>query len=139
MGSEYIAAICGLAGAVIGAMSVAIVTYITQRQETRRRLVSSLVAAGLEQWKEYFAAYKSGHIRQGSALYPPEVYIFHIAQFASLVEKAGSISDAELAKEIRSYFAKINLITHECQIADAARKTAPETCNTGDIASKYGY
>lgn len=138
MGSEYIAAICGLAGAVIGATSVAIVTYITQRQETRRRLISSLVAAGLEQWKEYFSAYKSEHRQQGSILYPPEVYIFHIAQFAPLIERAGTLSDAQLAKEIRLYFAKIDLVAHECEMADAARKAARDACGGDDVTPKHG-
>lgn len=138
MGPEYIAAICGLVGTVIGAASVAIVTYITQRQETRRRLISSLVAAGLEQWKEYLSAYKSDQVPQCSTLYSPEVYIFHITQFAPLIEKAGSISDSELAQEIRTYFAKVNLITHECEIAEAARKAARKTCNNGDVTSRYG-
>ena len=120
----YVAAICGLAGAIIGAASTAVVTYITQRQETRRRLTAALVTAGLEQWKEYLATYKAG--MADSVLYTPEVYIFHLAQFAPLIEKAGSISDADLAQEIRAYFAKIELVAHEYHVANAARDAASD-------------
>ena len=122
MEAGYIAALCGLAGAIIGSASTAIVTYITQRQETRRKLLSALVSAGLEQWKQYFGTYKAGH--SGSSLYTPEVYIFALVQFASLIEKNRTLSDAQLIQEIRAYFAKINLVTHEYEAANAARQAA---------------
>lgn len=132
----YIAAICGLVGAIIGAASTAVVTYITQRHETKRMLTANLVAAGFEQWKEYFATYKTG--KAGGILYPPEIYIFNLAQFAALIEKAGSLSDADLAQEIRSYSAKVNLVSHEYEIENAARHTASDVCSGKSPVNQRG-
>lgn len=51
---DYLPAICALAGAVIGAAGVGFVTWLTQREETKRRLMTTLIERGMKEWEEHF-------------------------------------------------------------------------------------
>lgn len=118
MDSAWIPALCGLAGALVGALASAVGVFVAQREATKREHVSELVKAGMQQWAAYHHDFAVG--RAKTALYPPVAYFLGLAQLAPLLVEADKVSDEMLAKRLRTYFAKVKVITDECEKNDPA-------------------
>lgn len=119
-------AVAGLIGALIGSIASAVGVFLAQREETKRKLVSDLVNAGMKQWEAFYRGVVEGV--PGTDLYPPEVYVMHLVQIAPLLAKADKLSDEELAKEFRRKLAKIHLVCNEFKAHKATRETVAHDC-----------
>lgn len=112
-------AIAGLLGALIGALASGIGVFLAQREETKRKLFSDLVNAGMKQW-EVFHEDKVKNV-PGSGFYSPEAYAIHLLACAPLISKADKLSGEDLAKEYRRNLAKIDLVRDEAERHRATR------------------
>lgn len=125
---QYLPAFCALAGAVIGAASVAFVTWITQRQETKRRLLATLIECGFEEWKTHIEI--ADKRKSAKPIAPPWAYILVMTSYAPLLEHAGDFSDAEIRKKIRKIAGISNTIIKESKMAcapgDVDKTESPE-------------
>ena len=92
------ATIAALLGSFIGSVSTIAVTWIIQRQETRRRITDSLINAGMKQWEKAFYIIKE----RGGAIQPPEQYILTLAQYAKVIPELDSLSEDDLAGKARN-------------------------------------
>lgn len=112
---QYFGAICALAGAVIGAASAAIVTWITQRQETKRRVIASLIESGMKEWEAMFDLLSKP---KANSVLPPWAFILALSQYAELLEKAPDMKEDELIRLIAKIDKRTQLISSECQKLD---------------------
>lgn len=117
----WFAALCALLGAVVGAGSVGFVTWITQRQETRRRVAAAMIDGGMKEWAEHFGRLPKTPAR---SVLPPWAYAIAMAQHAEAIEKSGGLTDAEMRKLIEKIFKRQELINAECRRLDQESRRA---------------
>lgn len=108
-------AVCALLGAVVGASGVAITTWITQRQETKRRIIATLIESGMKEWSKHFDVLIHS---PGYAITPPWVYIMGVSQYAKTLEKLPKLTDDELKEVMADTFKRQMFISAECRRLD---------------------
>ena len=113
--------VAALLGAAIGSLSSLVMTWIIQRHETRRKLDEALIKAGMDQWSKYFDV-TLARTAGGGHLWSPEVYIFHLCQFAGILHRADKLSDKEIELRVRDAFHNIEVFCHSTEEADTARR-----------------
>lgn len=105
-----IAAFSALGGAVVGALSVAVTTFITQRSETRRRMSDNLFRAATVVWMR-----KIKHAEaHGGAVHPLSDFIVDFMSLTSVIEvleRDGVSSDEKLIAAMRAQDKRFEKIT----------------------------